>query len=90
VAERRTPEPTRRERDRALAYLVAEMPPGALEEIASRAARREWPTLHFGLRLVVRDLLRRGGLGWDDLYIDDHWLELALEAAWLAVEGTGD
>jgi hypothetical protein len=81
-------EPSEREWRRAARYLAAAMPPGALRALTERVARREWPALHLGARLVVRDLMRRGGFDWDERYLDDHWLELALKAAERATEPT--
>jgi hypothetical protein len=90
VGDRRPGEPTEDERRRAVAHLAAAVPRVVWELLRTRVAERDWPALHFGTRRMVRDLIRRGGFGWDELYLDDHWLELALEAASQADEGAGN
>jgi hypothetical protein len=36
---------------------------------------------HFGLGLRVRNSLREAGFKWDDVWLDEHWVELVEEAA---------
>ena len=88
MGDRRAEEPTEEERRRAVAHLAAAVPRVVWGLLRSRVAERDWPALHFGMRRMVRDVVRRGGFGWDERYLDDHWLELALEAAGRADEGT--
>lgn len=71
------------ERERAIQYLIENVPEGALMRIFEDIYKD--PDLlilqHFGIGMQVRNLLRAGGFAWSDTVLDREWEAITLEAA---------
>jgi len=60
-----------------------------LQEIYAHREDPDWlRSQHFGLGMGVRNTLRAGGFGWDDLTLDAEWPGLIMAVVERAEKGT--
>ena len=71
------------DREKAVVYLIENIPKGTLKEVRE-LIKKEGPgwsfRLHHGFGTGVRNTLRRGGFSWDDISLDNVWASLVEEA----------
>lgn len=70
--------------DRAVKILMDEFSSSAVRRIVKEreASGEDWRLLqHFGLGMEIRNLLRKHGIRWDDVTLDELWLDLFDKAA---------
>jgi hypothetical protein len=76
---------TKGQKEQAIEYLVEYTPEEILREVYELTTDPEgsgWPSQrHLDLGMWVRNALREGGFGWDDVTLDGVWAELIGEAA---------
>jgi len=71
------------ERERAVLYLIGEIPELTLMRIYEEFyTDPDWLVgQHFGIGMQVRNLLRVGGFVWSDTVLDREWEPILFEAA---------
>jgi len=71
------------ERERAIQYLIENVPEGTLMRIFEDIYKDpDWLIAqHFGIGVDIRNCLRAGGFEWSDTVLDHEWEPLLFEAA---------
>lgn len=76
-------EPDQEEIEKAILYLIKHIDEETWEEIRKSIAESgdNWSVdQHFGIGLYVRNLIRKGGIPIDGIYLESRWNELIEEA----------
>jgi len=82
-SKRSLPGNTKGEREKAVVYLIENLPKGTLNKVRE-LIKKEGPgwsfRRHHGFGTGVRNTLRQGGFFWGDINLDNVWASLVEEA----------
>lgn len=75
---------TEEEKERAICYLIDNIPKNAFMEVWNEMQKRGtiwWLPYQWGFGGRVRTILRQGGFEWGSITLEDRWAEMVEEAA---------